>query len=196
MKLCRCRLIRAAFCFISLITILVIVGSASSRAADFTVTTPNNQFAFRINGTNSPTLVLQRGRTYTFDVNTTASFHPFRINSPGVVNNIITSGTITYTVPTNEVNYTYNCGVHNNTMVGNILTVATPSVDIIGLSVSNNIVIRSTGTANVVAHYKTNVAGENWFSLQVLSNRFVNGTTETFCGKPPNNVVFIRVMAP
>jgi hypothetical protein len=42
--------------------------------ADFTVTTPNAQFSFQINGVNSPTLTLVRGRTYTFEISTTPGF--------------------------------------------------------------------------------------------------------------------------
>src|SRR5881396_722690 len=74
-------------------------------AADFTVTTPNAQFAFKINGVDHPTLTLVRGRTYSFAVNTTVGFHPFHIESAGVMNNDISTGTMTYTVPTNDANY-------------------------------------------------------------------------------------------
>ena len=81
-------------------------------AADFTVTTPT--FAFTINDVETPTLTLERGRTYTFAVNTACGFHPFRINSPGTVNNPACSGTLTYTVPMAAMNYTYDCAVHGH----------------------------------------------------------------------------------
>ena len=105
--------VAAVCCFVAPLTL---------RAADFTVTTPGSQFAFRINNEDSPTLLLLRGQTYTFDVTTTAGFHPFVVNSPGVVNNNISSGTLTYNVPTNAANYYYNCGFHGDLMRGEILT--------------------------------------------------------------------------
>ena len=110
-------------------------------AADFTVTSPG--FFCAINGNQpNPTLTLVRGRTYTFAVNS-SSIHPFEILSPGMQNNNIAQGTITYTVPTN---YTYICSIHG--FGAQILTVAAspPTIRILSLTVSNNIVLRSTGT--------------------------------------------------
>jgi hypothetical protein len=143
---------------------------------------------------------LQRGRTYTFAINTGAS-HPFRIDGapPGSVNpNNISSGTITFVVPTNAASYSYVCSVHF--FGGVINTVAPPAptppnVRITSLSVSNTIVLRSTGTNNwsVIPEYVTNVASTNWTMLTVQTNRFLNGTNETICGKPPGDAVFIRI---
>lgn len=119
-------------------------------AADFTVMTPGGQFAFNINGANSPSLTLVRGRTYTFAV-ATSSNHPFRVNSAGVVNNNVTSGTLTYTVPTTGANFTYDCTIHGASMSGTIRTVAPPApptVRILNISVGTNILLRSTGTNN------------------------------------------------
>src|SRR5580765_7841793 len=79
-------------------------------AADFTVTSPG--FFYAINGNQpNPTLTLVRGRTYTFAVNS-SSIHPFEILSTGVVNNNISQGIITYTVPTIASNYSYICSIH------------------------------------------------------------------------------------
>jgi hypothetical protein len=173
--------------------------SITATAADFTVRTPNNQFAFAINGTNSATLTLVRGQTYTFDVSTTTDFHPFRINSAGATPNSITSGTITYTVPTAAANYTYNCGVHGTSMQGTILTVPPPTPpvpNIVSSSFGNQIILRTSPATNtfiVVPEYRTNLNHTNWVQLTVLSNRFVNGTNETFCGRPPATNLFIRV---
>src|SRR6266542_6493780 len=91
----------------------------AALGADFTVTTPGGQFAFNINGANSPSLTLVRGRTYTFAV-ATSSNHPFRVNSAGVINNNLTSGTLTYTVPGTGANFTYDCVVHGASMRGTI----------------------------------------------------------------------------
>ena len=170
-------------------------------AQDFTVTTPGAQFAFQINGVNSPTLTLVRGQTYTFAVNTTDFFHPFHIESPGVVNNDITSGTITYTVPTNAANYFYDCTVHFTQMRGQIMTVAPPTppppptIQIVSISVGTNIMLTSTGTNtwSVLPEYTTNVTSTNWFALTVQTNRFANGINETICGKPPGDEVLIRI---
>jgi hypothetical protein len=175
---------------------VVLAGTAS--AADFTVMTPGAQFAFQINGVDSPNLTLVRGQTYTFDVQTTPGFHPFHIQSPGLSTNDIDTGTITYTVPTNAVNYFYNCTVHGDIMRGEITTVAPPSppvVRILSLSVSTNIVLTSTGASSwsVNPEFNTNLLGTNWFALTVQTNRFLNGTNETICGIPPGTKVFIRI---
>ena len=41
--------------------------------------------------------------------------------------------------------------------------------------------------------FSTNLTSTNWFAITVQSNNFVNGTNETFCGRPPGTNVFIRV---
>jgi hypothetical protein len=167
--------------------------------ADFTVTTPGGQFAFNINGVNSPALTLVRGRTYTFQVDTTPRVHPFRVNSPGVVNNNISSGTLTYTVPTAGTSFTYDCTVHGASMRGTILTIDPPpsTVRILSISVGTNIVLRSTGASDftVVPEYNTNLISTNWFALTVQTNRFAEGTNDTICGLPQgaSNAVFIRI---
>ena len=164
-------------------------------AADFTVTSPG--FFYTINGNQpNPTLTLVRGRTYTFAINTDSS-HPFKILSPGVVNNDISQGTITYTVPTIASNYNYICSVHF--FGAQIITVAPtpppPTIRILSLAVSNNVVLRSTGTNgwSVNPEYSTNLTTTNWFALTVLSNNFLSGINETICGRPPGNNVFFRI---
>lgn len=181
-----------------------VLGSALfSAAADFNVTSPN---VFAINGVNNnPTITLVRGRTYTFSLSTAPS-HPFFIGTsvgsgappPGVSgNNGSSSGTITFSVPTNAQNCVYYCTVHF--FSGNIVMVnpPTPPVPrIVSYSFGSNIVLRSfpaTNTFTVFPEFKTNLNNTNWFALTVQSNRLVNGTNETFCGRPPGNDVFIRV---
>ena len=172
-------------------------------AADFSVTSPG--FFYGINGASpNPTLTLVRGKTYTFAVNATCGpfGHPFEIINPGVVvNNNTCSGTISYTVATNAPatnNPGYICSIHF--FGGTILAVdppasAPPTIQIVGLAVSNNIVLTSTGTNtwSVLPEFSTNLVTTNWFSLTVQSNNFANGTNETFCGKPPGEAVFIRI---
>jgi hypothetical protein len=167
---------------------------------DFIVTTPNDQFQFNINGTNSPNLTLVRGQTYKFSVRTSPGFHPFHIESSGVDTNDIDIGVITYTVPMDDTNYYYNCFFHGDQMRGEIFTVppsspTPPTITILSLVVSNNLVLTSTGTNNwsVNPEFSTNVSSGNWFALTVQTNRFSNGTNETICGKPPGDAVFIRI---
>ena len=165
-------------------------------AADFTVTSPG--FFYSISGLSgqNPTLTLVRGKTYTFAVSA-SSIHPFLIKSPGVSNNNISSGTITYTVPNVVSNYTYICSIHG--FGGTIKTVSAtpppPTIHLLGLAVDTNIVLTSTGTNGwgVIPEFVTNVTSTNWSALNVETNRFLNGTNETICGKPPAAAVFIRI---
>jgi hypothetical protein len=165
-------------------------------AADFTVTSPG--FLYAINGNQpNPTITLVRGRTYTFAVNS-SSIHPFFIRSPGVQNNNITQGTITYTVPNVASNYTYICSIHF--FGGSIVTIPAPpptppTIQILSLDAGQNVVLRSTGTNgwSVKPEYSTNLIGTNWFALTVLTNSFLNGVNETICGRPPGEDVFFRI---
>ncbi len=171
-----------------------------AQAADFSVTSPG--FFFNLNGSGNgqnPTITLVRGRTYTFAVSTDA-FHPFNIlGSAGVVNNNISSGTITYTVPLAAANYSYECSVHHFT--GTILTIAPPVPPkpvIFKLTVGTNLNLKFTGsnTFSYFPEYNTNLATTNWFALTVTkTNAAPNGTNDVICGKPPGNNVFIRVRA-
>jgi hypothetical protein len=95
--------------------------ASAAAAADFTVT-PMGMTAYLINGKPNPPLTLVRGGTYTFDVNSPG--HPFFIKTvavtgtgstfdEGVVNNGTTSGTLTFTVPTDApAGLFYQCSVH------------------------------------------------------------------------------------
>jgi hypothetical protein len=176
--------------------IVALVFPQAVFAADFTVTSPG--FFYAINGNQpNPTLTLVRGQTYTFAVNSGPT-HPFLINSPGVLNNNISQGTITYTVPAAVSNYTYICSIH--AFGAQIITVAPPlppppTIHILSLALSNNIVLRSTGTNgwSVNPEYSTNLTTTNWFALSVLSNSFLDGINETFCGRPPGSNVFLRI---
>jgi hypothetical protein len=170
----------------------------STAAADFSVTTPG--FFFNLNGSSpNPTITLVRGQTYTFAV-TNASFHPFKIlNSTGVVNNNISTGIITYTVPLAVANYTYECSIHH--FSGTILTIAPPVPPkpvIFKLAVGTNLNLKFTGsnTFSYFPEFNTNLATTNWFALTVVqTNAAPNGTNDVICGKPPGDNVFVRVRA-
>jgi hypothetical protein len=112
------------------------------RSADIRVETPGGQHHFLFNGTSAGTLTLVRGETYTFDVDTSPQ-HPFQIQSPGVVNNEINTGRLTYTVPTNNASYIYVCPIHP-WMFGDIVTVPPPEVRILSLDLGKDVVLSST----------------------------------------------------
>lgn len=173
----------------------------ANAAADFTVTTPGGNFNYTINGVSlNPTITLVRGRLYEFAVSTTSN-HPFQITesgvplttASGVTNNNIFSGTIFFRVPTNAVNYGFRCSVHF--FGGSIVTIPPPPVRIVSFDFTSNIVLRSTGTNlfTLIPEFKTNLSTTNWFALTVQTNRFLSGTNETICGRPPGRNVFFRV---
>jgi len=171
----------------------------TGQASDFSVSTPGGAYAYTINGMQNPALTLVQGKTYTFNVNA-SSIHPFYINSPGVQNNNITQGTVTYTVPTGTGNYSYYCSYHY--FGGQILTVPAPpppppAIELLSVSVGSNLVIRSTGTNtwSVQPMFSTNLTSTNWYALAVITNQFLSGTNETICGRPPGDQVFIRIQS-
>jgi hypothetical protein len=189
--------------FHAMLLLAVALAMPPGHGADFAVRTPNNQFAFQINGVDSLTLTLVRGQTYVFDVQTSPGYHPFNIYSPGVDMNGIESGAIRYTVPMDEANYYYDCLGHTGAMRGEIITVPPPdppeppTFRILSLVVGSNLVLTSTGTNGwtVNPEFTTNRFTGDWQSLTVRTNRLRNGTNEVICGRPPGNNVFIRLRA-
>ncbi len=89
---------------------------------------------YTINGMSDPTLTLQRGKMYVFQVN--APGHPFYIKtargsgtgnqfSSGVTGQGVTQGTLTFVVPMNAPNpLHYQCSVHD--AMGGTLTINDP----------------------------------------------------------------------
>jgi len=183
--------------------------SGLAQAADFSVTTPG--FAFKINDTDgNPTITLQRGRTYTFALNTAVNFHPFAIGTSvfgpaptGVSgNNNSSSGTITFAVPADAADCLYYCGVHGGLLSGSIVMVdppAPPTIKIVDLNVGANLTVTSTLASTngltITPEFSTDLGTTNWFALTVQTNKFLNGTNEVICGRPPGNAVFIRIRA-
>jgi hypothetical protein len=179
---------------------VLLLGSQAARSADFVIASPG--YYYTVNGAGmNPTITLERGKTYTFQINA-SSIHPFYIDSPGVQNNDISKGTIMYTVPLEAANYTYYCSIHG--FGGNILTIAPtsppppppPKIRLLSLSLGSNLVLRSTGTNtwSVQPEYSTNLTKTNWYALTVLTNRLAGGTNETICGLPPAaGSAFIRI---
>jgi hypothetical protein len=173
-----------------------------AAAADFSVTTPNDQFAYVINGlNNNPAITLVRGKTYTFAISTNPD-HPFVIGTavgfpapPGVSGNPTSSGTITFKVPTNAPDCAYYCLIHD--FSGPIHMIDPPTVNIVGLSIGTNLTLTtiqaSTNGFSFIPEASTDLATTNWFALTVQSTRFANGTNEIFCGRPPGTNVFLRI---
>lgn len=185
---------------------LLVTSETYLVAADFSVSTPNGQYAFRINGQDNPTLTLQRGNTYTFAV-ATDFFHPFALGDDdagypfgptptGVAGDNINFGTVTFAVPADAQDCGYYCSYHYfYGLIHFVDPPAPPRFQILSLSLGTNLVVKSTGTNTWTPfpEYSTNLSTTNWYALTVQSNRITAGTNETFCGRPPGSPVFIRV---
>ena len=107
-------------------------GEEGAGTETYTVTN-SGVSAYTINSSSNPTLTLQRGGTYTFNIS--AIGHPFWIKtaqttgttdaySTGVTNNGTDSGTITFTVPNNAPSTLYYICQFHGSMVGTINVVA------------------------------------------------------------------------
>jgi len=203
----RCSVSKKSVSALSLLATMWFFCGGAAQAADFNVTSPG--FFFSFNGTGSnPTITLERGKTYTFALNTTPGFHPFSIGTsvfgpaPAGVSgsNGGSSGTITFAVPLNAVNCVYYCTFHG--FGGGIVMVnppAPPTIRIVALKVDTNLTLTATLAATngltLVPEFSTNLLATNWFALTVQTNRFANGTNEAICGKPPGDQVFVRLRA-
>ena len=168
--------------------------------------------AYRINGTNNPTLTLMRGVTYLFNVN--ALGHPFWIKtassvgtgnaySAGVTSNGVQVGTLTFAVPTNAPNALfYNCQFHS-AMKGTLNVVDPPSpptVRIVSISVGSTVVVTSTGATgwSPVPEYCCALPPTNWTAVAAFTNVFATGTNTTSFDRLNaigGSNVFIRIRA-
>jgi len=191
------RAIRATAGGMIAFAVCVLAPLPAVSAADFNVTSPG--FFYSFNGTgNNPIITLERGRTYTFAVSTSLS-HPFEIvGAPvgSVTGNNTSSGTVTFAVPLADTDYFYDCSIHGfGNVIQTVAPAAPPTIQILSLSVSSNLVLTSTGTNgwSVLPEFNTNLTTTNWFALTVQTNRFNNGTNETICGLPGASNVFIRI---
>jgi hypothetical protein len=178
-------------------------------AADFQVTTPG--FYYSINGSGqNPDITVVRGTTYTFAVNA-ASIHPFQISSDpsgtpydnGVLNNNITQGTITFTVPTDAPDTLYYvCTIHffyGTIHVINPTPPPPPNVKIISVSyTSNSVTLQSTGTNGwtAIPEFRPDLFAGSWLTVPGYGNTYSNGINITTFGRlepiyGPN--VFLRI---
>lgn len=196
--------------------IMVLFTGATFCRADYhtnTITTPNNAFAFSVDGgpPENPTIELQAGVTNILDIQTYDD-HPVVITStpdtgdwyagadPQVVNN----QPMSLTTPTDGFPTTlyYKCYYHG--FYGEIHislpagSLAPPPNTILEIHVGTNIVMTSTGTNTtwqLIPEFSSNLCTGAWAPVPNFTNTFANGTNTTvfprldpICG--PN--VFLR----
>ena len=152
-------------------------GVEGAETATYTVTN-SGASAYTINSSSNPTLTLQRGGTYTFNVSATG--HPFWIKtaqvtgtgsaySTGVTNNGTDSGTITFTVPGNAPSTLYYiCQVHGS-MVGTINVVAGTRTYRVRMEGSTG-TTGTLGSPTMVCEYVFYEATPDQIDLQIGSN--------------------------
>jgi hypothetical protein len=114
----------------------LVANAVSNLVYNYSVTNSGTS-AYVINGANNPTLYLYRGLDYKFDVS--AVGHPFWIQTAagaysagsvyneGVVNNGVSNGSITFSVPMNAPDTLYYICQNHSVMGGTITTLSLPS---------------------------------------------------------------------
>ena len=205
---------------LTLILGVAMAGSCLAQNPIYGVAAPGNQFtAFTVTNipantvfpNGNPTLILTAGATYRFVIGT-AAFHPVVVATnntafppvssaySGATPQIISSGTITVTIPATNFPTTiyFHCNIHGFTGLINILPPPPPN-QIVSLSVTTNVMLVSTGTTNTwvfVPEYNSNLVSGAWAAVPGYANSFANGTNlttfsrlEPICG--PN--VFLRI---
>jgi len=153
-------------------------GTEGSGSGTYTVTNTGAS-DYVINSNSDPTLTLQRGGTYTFNVN--ASGHPFwiqtvagayssgNIYNTGVTNNGAQNGTITFTVPNNAPSTLYYVCQYHSLMQGTINIVAgtrTYRVRLEGSAATSG----TLGSPNMVNEYVFYEATPEQIDLQLGAN--------------------------
>jgi len=191
-------------------------GSLFSQTAPLTNTVVGtfNTASFTVNGQANPSLTLQRGVTYVFQINESAApIHPFYIKTAlsigagdaynnGVTGNGTINGNLIFAVPMDAPDTLYyHCGAHP--LMGGTLNIVSPpsppEVKIVLVTLTEtNVVMQSLGPTNwtVVPEFSSNLTLNAWMTVPNYTNTFANGTnTTTFdrldpiCG--PN--VYLRV---
>lgn len=167
--------------------------------------------AYVINGQQNPTLTLQRGVTYVFQLN--ASFHPFDIKTNltttslnrydnGVTGQGTTVGNVVFAVPMDAPDQLfYHC--ENHAAMGGVLNIVSPpsppTVKIVYISVTDtHVMMQSTGASNWMAmpEYSSNLSAHAWMPVQNFTNVFANGTNTTTFGRLDSSLgtnIFLRI---
>lgn len=176
---------------ITVVTLLTLHPSATAQSFNVTAFDLEN---YSIGGQSDPTLTLERGVTYVFNLSN-LGIHPFWIKSVlgigssgaynnGVINNGSTFAAVTFTVPADAPNQLfYQCGSHFS-MAGiiNIVTpAAPPTVRIVHIDVAQFITLKSTGTNGWSAfpEFKCDVSSPEWSPVVNFTNSFNAGTNTT-----------------
>jgi len=202
-----------------------LLASHLQAGSNFVITSPN--FIYAVNGgavtntpgfftNNCPPLTLVAGSTYTFTMQANP-LHPMVVAtnaSTGLPSALsfaysnaspqaVSTGAITLTIPLTNFppKLYYQCNIHG---FYGVITVVAPSGGpppntILGVSVTTNIVLISTGTSTtykLVPQFSSNLLTGAWAPVANFTNSFANGTNITvfnrldpICG--PN--VFLRI---
>jgi len=198
--------------------ILIRIGSCGATLAAFCMTavaatsqfnvTASSIVNYTINGQPDPALTLVRGFTYTFSINV-SSIHPFYIKTTsgtgtgnqyneGVSGQGVTSGIITFAVPTNAPSTLYyQCSNHGG-MTGPLNIVDPPEITISSVQVGTNVVIKSTGVDTNTLDLNVSASPELstntvWETAAILSNAYENGTNTTTLALPAADAGFFQV---
>jgi hypothetical protein len=190
--------------------------------ANYTITTPANEFEFVVNNTSSGQAAqdanvddslnfsLNAGATYIFTMDT-ASFHPVDIctapntssHYSGASAEAVSSGTVTLTIPATNYPTTlyYICNIH--TFYG-IITVNPPQppppATILQTSVSSNIVLTFSGGTNTIPmtpQFSSNLVTQIWLPVPSYTNTYSGNGTNTTSFNLLNGIcgpnVFLRI---
>ena len=169
--------------------------------------------AYTIDSQSNPTLTLQRGSTYVFQVSvlghpffikTNSTTGPFDQYTNGVSGNGVTSGNLVFVVPGDAPNLLhYHCGNHApmGGMLNIIDTPAPPVVTVFSITLAaGHIVIESTGATNwtAIPEFNSNLTMNAWATVPGFTNGFANNTNTTGFDQQPLDAVcgpdvFIRV---
>lgn len=127
---------------LALAAVAVLAAAAPHAQTSYTVTFEAAPFAYALDGTVRQALTLVRGQTYTFQLSSIPSNHPFYIStsasgrgaglySDGVTNGMSTgNATVTFTVPATAPNQLYyQCGVHEG-MGASLTIISSSSTDV------------------------------------------------------------------
>lgn len=161
---------------------------------------------YTINGSPDPALALVRGFSYAFNVSVSA-IHPFYIKTAsgvvgsgstwngGVSAQGVTSGTITFDVPTNapDILY-YQCGTHA-AMTGPLNITDPPVVGITRIETGSDILLESTGTdvLDIRIYSTENLTNSAWAPAAIISNTYDGGTNRTRILLPDGTARFYQV---
>src|SRR5439155_11259424 len=129
----------------------------------------------------------------TFGINAESN-HPFQISSDpngpsydnGVMNNNISDGTLTFTVPADAPDTLYYvCSIH---FFGGTINIVDPPpppapfVKVISIALTtSNVTLQSTGTNGwrAIPEFSSNLTTRFWLTVPSFSNTYTNGTNIT-----------------